>query len=424
MYDCDADPIDIKLHVQEHKLHSNEVEIECNGQPIFHGAGAHAKAKMTEDFRYQWSFRGTIKGINELNYFQVNPTHSSNSGETWFPATITGQREDGFFEVRAQEADMNGMIREVKYPAVHKDNLRETASQKPIAVPENCLTLEVPKNDPLRAVLSLDNGELVTHHFGKPSPSLAHKEKKPEIALKVSQDRSALTASVGHQVISHFASGEVQAKSNEVERLRRSWTVQAGPFAEHTVEVAKRHTLGKIVTLLVDGQVLVESTAADIGCVGNDWQCKFRLVGERVLDFEVYKSNAEGGALNEIGHVQERRKYVHECYVTVPNDWDFSNARLFIDTIPFAELPMEAQRYEEPNLTTTPLALLHTYGIATPYMVDRNAPGNMMLLANQVFAKATDVRKTAGGWFDFGCNADSVADGDDTKDALVVAEHM
>jgi hypothetical protein len=399
MYDRDAEPIDIKLHVQEHKLHSNSVQIECDGKPIFHGAGANAKAKMTEDFRYQWSFRGAIQGINELHFFQVNPSHFSNSAQTWFPATITAQREDGFFEVSAQEPDENGWIREVKYPTVHKDNLREAASQRPLNVPETCLMLEVPKQDPLRAVLSLANGELVTHHFGRPSPALADAQQKSEISLKVSQDRRELTASAGHQVLSHFVSGEVQAKTCDVQRLRHSWTVQAGPFAEHTIEVAKRHTLGKIVTLLVDGKVLVESTAADIGCSGSEWQCQFRLIGERVLDFEVYKTNANGGVLNETGHVKEIRKYVHECCVTIPNDWEVSSARLFIDKIPFTELPMEVQRYEESALSTTPLALLHTYGISTPYMVDRSAPNNMMMLASQVLASAQDGRKMAGGWF-------------------------
>jgi len=233
--------------------------------------------------------------------------------------------------------------------------------------------------------------------------------------LKVSKDRSAVSVSAGHGVLEHFVSGEVQAKNSEVERLRHSWTIQVGPFAEHTIEIAKRYTLGKIVTLLVDGEVLVEASAADIGCVGGLWQCKFRLIGERVLDFELYKTNADGGVLNETGHVKERRRYVQECHVTIPNDRDFSAARLFIDTVPFTELPMEAQRYEEPDLTTTPLALLHTYGIATPYMVDRNAASNMMILASQALEKANDGRKAAGGWLALCCNASSVADGNDIQ---------
>jgi len=95
MYDRDQAPIDIKLHVQEHKLHSNEVSIESNGQAIFHGAGAHAKSKMMEDFTYQWPFRGSILGVNETHFFEYHPPHMHD--DAWFPATITAQRDDGFF---------------------------------------------------------------------------------------------------------------------------------------------------------------------------------------------------------------------------------------------------------------------------------------------------------------------------------------
>merc|ERR1719491_319722 len=415
MYDREAAPINIKLHVQEHKLHSNEVRIESDGQSIFHGAGPHAKTKMTEDFHYQWPFRGTIKGINELNYFEVRPAHSSKlSGEAWFPATITGQREDGRFEVVAQEPDANGVIAEVKYPAVHKDNLREAGSKKLLAVPENTLMLEVPQQDPLRAVLSMCNGDNVTHHFGKPSPPLAAVQKSQEIALKVSKDRGEVAANVGHEVLSHFVSGEVRGETSEAAKLKHSWTFQLGPFAEHTVEISKRHSVGKVVTLLVDGEVLIEATAADIGCAG-EWQCKFRLAGERVLDFEVYKSNADGAALEETGHVKQKRKYAHECFVTIPNDWDFSTARLFIDGTHFAELPMEAEKREENCLKMTPMSLMQSYSITTPYMVDPNASSSMMMLANQVLVRASNTQSTAGGFFAQCFDCSSVNDSVDAR---------
>jgi len=406
MYDRDAVPIDIKLHVQEHKLHSNEVHIESNGQPIFQGAGLQAKARMTEDFLYKWPFRATIRGINEVNFFEVHLPHFADN--VWFPATITSQREDGFFEVRAQEPDANGRIVEIMYPAVHKDTLREAASQKPLAVPENSLMLEVPKQDPLRASLRVANGELVTHHFGRPSPPVASTKQLPELALKVSKDRSKVTANVGHSKLTHFVSGEVRAMNFDVERLSHSWTVQIGPFAQHTVQILKKHTLGKIVTLMVDGEVLVESSAADIGCEGKEWQCQFRFVGERVLDFEVYKTNTDGAPLDETDHVKEKRRYVHECSVTIPNDWNFGTAHFFIDGIPFNELPVEPQEREESTLTMDPLAMQQIYGIATPYKVDKNAPSNIMVLAHHVFVKADDSRKAAGGFFARCCDCNSV----------------
>jgi len=291
--------------------------------------------------------------------------------------------------------------------------LREALSMKPLTVPENCLMLEVPKQDPLHAVLSLANGELVTHHFGRPSPPRVASQKNSEIAVKVSKDRTTLTASAGHQVISHFVSGEVQAKTSEAERLRHSWIIQVGPFAEHKVEILKKHTLGKAVTLVVDGQVLVEGTAWEIGCEGNEWDCKFRFIGERVIDFEVYKTNAEGGVLDETGHVKDRRRYVHECYVTIPNERDFSSARFFVDGLPFTGLPMEAQRYNEPNLTTSPLAAQHSYCITTPFLVERYAPSNMMMLATQVFVKATESKTSATGFFARWCDCSTAVESAD-----------
>jgi hypothetical protein len=424
MYDREAPPIEIKLHVQEHKLHSNEVRIESDGESIFQGAGLRAKSRLTEDFHYQWSFRGTIQGINEPNYFEVHPAHVANhGGEPWFPATITAQREDGHFEVVAQETDANGRIIEVTYPAVHKVNLREAASKKPLAVPENSLRLDVPKSDPLKAVLSLANGDHdVTHHFGRSSPAVTAAEQNSQLSLKVSKDRSEVTANAGHQVLSHFASGEVQAKTCEVAKLKHSWTVQLGPFAEHTIEISKRHTLGKVVTLSVDGDILVESAGADIGCTevpqdpllanrtkGNEWQCKFRLAGERVLDFEVFKTNADGAALEETGHVQEKRKYVHECTVNIPNDWDFSTARLLIDGTPFVELPTEPEKCVEDHLTMTPMTLMQSYGISTPFMVDKNAPSSLRWFANEVLVRAGATNNSAGGLFAqwCGCNSDA-----------------
>jgi len=375
MYDRDAKPIDIKLHVQEHKLHSNEVSIECDGQPIFHGAGAHAKAKMTDDFIYQWPFRGTIRGINEASFFEYHPAMAHES--VWLPATITAQREDGLFEVLAKHQDELGGWSEVRYPAVDKKDLREAASQKPIAVPENFLQLEVPKQNPLGAVLSMNGGELVTHHFGKPSPKpLPEGQEKPMVTFKVNKERSLVTANVGHTVLSQFGSGAPQAVTMDAERLRHSWTISLGPFAEHKIEIAKKHTMGKILTLSVDDGIFVECSGADIGSTGHSWECKFKFIGEEVMDFEVYKTNKDGNPLDSTDHVEERRKYVKECIVSVPNDHDLTQARLIVDGFHFNELPMKIGQStpHEAKLELDPRAMMQSYGITVPYKVDESAP--------------------------------------------------
>jgi len=213
-----------------------------------------------------------------------------------------------------------------------------------------------------------------------------------------------VTANVGHSVVSHFASGEVRAVTSEGQRLMRSWTIQLGPLVEHTIKVIKHHTLSKVVTLMVDDEVFIEASAADIDCVGNEWKCTFRFTGERVLDFEVFKTNKDGVALNETGHVLEKRKYYHECAVVIPNDWDFRFAQFFVDGTYFLELPIKSPQRSEPNLAMDPRALKIIYGIATPYQVDHTASSSMALLTNHVLAKARE-RKIATEGFFFQCCA-------------------
>merc|ERR1711971_1106348 len=168
------------------------------------------------------------------------------------------------------------------------------------------------------------------------------------------------------------------------QRLRRRWDFQLGPFAHHTVEITKIHTLGKIITLLVDGEVLVESTPAEIGCDGSEWQCTFKFFGERVMDFEVFKTNKDGIALDETDHVKHREKYTHECKVELPNDWDFSSAKLLIDGAHFTELPVKVPKREEQTASMDPLVLQHTYGITAPYKVDHSAPSGLLAFTQNI----------------------------------------
>jgi len=407
MYDRDQAPIDIKLHVQEHKLHSNEVSIESNGKPIFHGAGAHAKAKMLEDFLYQWPFRASIRGINEAQFFEYHPPHMHD--DAWFPATITAQRDDGFFEVTAMMPAGNRWT-EMKYPAVSKQDLREATTKQAISVPETFLQLEVPKQNPLNAVLSVNGTDHVTHHFGRPSPPPAPAGKQPEIAsFKVNKERTAVTANFGHAVLSHLVSGEVRAVSSEVERLRHAWTVQIGPFAEHKIEIVKKYTVGKILTLLVDGEVFVDACAADLGCQDQTWECAFRFIGERVMDFEVYKTNKDGAPLDTTDHVQERRKYTHECKVVVDlHEWDLRTAKLIIDDSYFNELPQCRELHSEPPLSMDPRAMCQSYGISVPYKVDHLAPSGFALLADSVLKSAGSAGASPQGIFSMCCNPSTV----------------
>jgi hypothetical protein len=231
-----------------------------------------------------------------------------------------------------------------------------------------------------------------------------------------------VTADVGHGILANFAAGTVQSISNDVQRLRRRWDFQLGPFAQHTVEITKNHTLGKIITLLVDGEVLVESTPAEIGCNGSEWQCTFKFFGERVMDFEVFKTNKDGLPLDETDHVKHRQKYTHECKVALPNDWDFSSAKLFIDGAHFTELPVNVPEREEKAVAMDPLVLEHTYGITAPYKVDHSAPSGLLALTQHLVGDV-DVSRGVVGWI--GCPSwQNCGAGSSVKDEVVeVFEH-
>jgi len=184
--------------------------------------------------------------------------------------------------------------------------------------------------------------------------------------------------------------------------MKHLWRFQLGPFAEHTVEVVKKYTLGTIITLLVDGEVLVEAAAADLGLTGGEWKCDFKFVGERLLNFEVHKTNKEGCVLPEKGNVEQIHKYTHQCSVVIPNDWEFSTgicradtARFLIDGNAFGELPAVVPKHEDPNLKLDARALQHLYNITTPYVVDHAAPSTMAVMTNNVLQQADEHRRAA-----------------------------
>jgi hypothetical protein len=275
------------------------------------------------------------------------------------------------FKVNSEKPDGKGGKEQVALPSVRKAHLREAGNRRRVSVAESVLMIEVPKQDPLRAVLCLP-GQAITHHFGRVSVS------KQELLFQVSKDRSSVTANVSHSVLAHFVSGEVRAAESEMLPSRRLWSFQLGPFAEHTVEIQKKCESEKVVTLLVDGTVLVEASARDIGCKSAEWRCSFQLVGERVIDFEVFRTNKDGSPLAETDHVKDRRKYFHECVVVIPNDEDFRAATLTIDGDNFVDLQVKEEHQQEQALSTEPKALMQTYGIATPYKVVLNAPRTVL----------------------------------------------
>jgi len=394
----DMTPIDIKIHVDKSVFSSPEVHVVSNGQSLFHSQGGYTKANMQEDFRYKWPFRATTRGINEIDVFEFRPPFAiGTDADYWFPARIMGQRADGLFEVAAMMQDSRG-VREVVHPAVDKKDLRVASTRLPLEIAERCLMLEVPRECPWNACLSVDERERVTHYFARPSPPGFSRQKQvPGFTLQVARDRSNVTSTVGHSALSYFFSGEARAVSQDAHRLSHTWTVQLGPLAEHTITLEKKHTLGKVVSLTVDDEPFIEATAEDIDCSGHEWECEFRFVGERALDFDVHETNKDGSVLESKDLVSHRQRYAHECTIKLPNDMDLRSAELCVDKVDFRQLPVKPEGHSEANLSVSPEAFKLTYGIAVPYKVNHEAPCGVFVMTRD--GAAGRAGEAARGWF-------------------------
>jgi hypothetical protein len=200
-------------------------------------------------------------------------------------------------------------------------------------------------------------------------------------------------------VFSHFFSGEARAVSQDSQRLRHTWVVQLGPLAEHTIVLEKKYTLGKIVSLVIDGEPFVEAAAEDIDCSGHNWECKFRFVGERILDFHVNETNKDGNVLESKDTVSHRQKYSHECVIKLPNDKDLRSAELVVDETDFRALPVKPEAHAEENLSVHPDAFKLTYGTVVPYKVNHMAPCGIFNTAKDAAGRAG---KASRGWFGAG----------------------
>lgn len=384
----DSAPIDITLHVDKNVMSSPQVRIDWDGTKIF-PRGNSAKERLKEDFTWCVPYRGIVKGLAVKNRFEIRPEFGG--GDAWFAATLTDQRHDGLFRAIAQMPDGKGGTKEVSYPAVKAENIREAdGMKKAIEVPRRNLVLQVPQLDPLHAVLSVDSGELITHFFVRPTPPPAKDANngaslvKPRILLKVSKDRERVTSDAGHEIFSHFLQGGVRAVGEEVARWRKTWMLQVGPFAEHTIEIERRYKSNKVMSLTVDGDILCESAAEDIDSRPGWWECSFRLEGEKYLDWEVHETDLDGQILDSIDLVRQKQKCCYECVVSVPEcEKDFSGAQLIIDDVDFAELQQSRAMLHGDKIDCSPEGLQHTYDLRVPHKVNEKAPRSLYARAQE-----------------------------------------
>lgn len=231
----------------------------------------------------------------------------------------------------------------------------------------------------MQAVLSIDGSQMVTHYFARVSPphprpladwprsQAVSSTALPSIEMTVDKDRQLVYANAGHSLFKHFISGEARSIASDKHRQRCRWTFQLGPFAEHTVEIEKRHHTSKIVSLSVDDTVLVEASPEGLDCDDDGWECHFFLVGERALNFKVFEVDCSGIPLTTTGDVAQVAKYTHTCHVKLPDDSDLTKAILSIDEIDFAHLPAKVDSSAEKHLSMDLHSLWTAYNILVPY---------------------------------------------------------
>lgn len=376
--------VDLKLTVDTHILGKPEISLTMGGQSIFPPSGGKEKAKLKEDLKWQCPFRGQIAGVGELHRYELRPEHGD--GSTWYPATVRRQRDDGLFEVSAQLPGGEAS-KEVNFPAVRRELLRDAESKIPVKPEMRSLVLTVPCKDPKNSTLTVDSSDsstLITHFFARRTPAvvkdqattLADAKYEPSrILLSATQNRSAVTCSVGHTVLEHFLSGEVRGSHQELSGHRGHWKVQIGPFAFHTIELERRYLLSQVFTLAVDGEILCEASAEDLESPSGTWECSFRFLGEKFLDWEVFEQTPAGVTLGTSGLVSKRTAYSHECVVSFPTDGsiDLRNARLTVDGTQHSELPSYREVPLEKPLILDPDALKHSYNLEAPVKYNKNA---------------------------------------------------
>lgn len=378
---CHGKPREINLHVDRTFVSTPEVAIECDGKTLFPYNASSKKDRLREDYVQEWPYRGVAKGIGEHDVIEVRPPWISPA--QWYPGSLTRQREDGCFEVLCLMPDGYGGTRPIHYQAMKPEYIRYVGTKQPFCVPERKLRLEVPQSDPANATLSVNSDQnlvgqhdLITHYFARPTPNPAFVKTQPTILMKVSKDRQNVTANVGHSVFAHHLNGEVRLVKQQAEKYKHTWTIQIGPFAEHTIEVEKKwHS--KVVSLSIDGEKFVEATAEDIDCEKNHWECKFRFVGERQLDFEVFETNKDGRVLESTGIVTHLTKVTHECVISLLDEADLRRAELIVNKTDFRNLPMAHSAHHEDNLSTSVCALEGMYPVHVPYKVDEQAPSGL-----------------------------------------------
>mmetsp|Transcript_64998 Transcript_64998/g.172020 ORF Transcript_64998/g.172020 Transcript_64998/m.172020 type:complete len:463 (-) Transcript_64998:175-1563(-) len=356
-------PIHIELSVDRRIVHATQVGVVFNNTVLFPTTGK--TGKLMADFEHSWPFRGTAQGLNVKNMYELRIQ------QLWYPATLTKQLPDGRFDVRV-DLDHHEGARPLDFFGVDPIDIREMASKKKLQIPQRELQLFVPKDNPLKAVLFIDGGEGLTHYFCRQSPRKGQAHQ--ELFFQVDKGREHCTCNMGNSILRTYLRAEVMQVPEmcDIGRHAIAWGIQVGAFARHKIEVERAH--GRIVTVTVDGEILVQTTAEDIDCEDGKFSVGFKFVGERAVAWDVYQVNADGDELNT--RVKARtplKKYTIQCHIILQDESNLLHTQFFVDSREYGELPQYREPIKESALVISPSALQLQYGLSVPWAVDHDA---------------------------------------------------
>lgn len=422
-----------------------QVGVSADGEQLFPKAG-HARGKLHDNWLREWEFRGSYPFVGFVhpgevyiagtiptevpshfgdasNFVQtrvlgageISTMHDAQVGTQRYPAVITKQWLDGCFEVMVFKPNEHGIIAPVQYPEMHKSSIF-LASGENIKVPELVASLEMLRASPQSACVRID-GRSFLEHLGRASPDvsmgapqriLVHcpkpvvPEKTADAAkwllqenvLGLSHQKEPVKINASPPVLEHFLSGEVRCGNTSATRLERSWTVQLGPFATHTVRLEKK-SMSRVMILYVDNEVLAECSSNDLGGSSAEWRCKFCFIGERSMDFMVFEETRDGWPLDSKSVITKSYPYRHTVEVVYAHRKidNVADASMTLDDVPFDHLPfMLAEHQGAEELSIDPEALHSQFDIRIPKKLTAEDTRG---LARQL---GSNIVSHAGGW--------------------------
>jgi hypothetical protein len=346
-----------ELKVDEAVVGKKLLHFTVDGKDVF-------KDKMQEDFEHELPVRGTL---NLDRPYEVK-SMEFDSSDQWYPATLTLARGDGRYEAELfMPPDRCGKQKKLCYPLVEANQIRDPFTKEVVQVPSTTVRLFVNKDAALLPELTI-NGLSFTRYFCV--SSLAANTSPAEIDFTVSEDRTNVTADVGHGKLKEALDGKVRSKTCQKSKLKCEWKIQTGGFDEHHIVVQTKSKSSKEVNISIDGHRVVGGSAADLACTG--WCADIAIQSKLALKYNLHRNNASGAITDEVIQTTTVTKNLLRCNtikVSVPDHSNLETAMLECDGVDFSDLEWYKVLPPESMIDDSLETLEMTHGLSVPYAI-------------------------------------------------------